>query len=78
MQKWVKRHLNIAVLVSLISIAAMGVAYASITYSEVQRLNKEVFGSDSDKSIAVRLGKLETKADDIKESVHRIEEYIVQ
>lgn len=78
MQKWVKKHLNILTLITLVSIACTGISVAAVTYSDVQKLNHEVFGDDSDKSIVVKLAKQGQKLDDISFTVHKIEDYITQ
>lgn len=78
MQRWVKQHLTIAVLLSLISIAAMGVAYAAVLNADVEHLKEQVLGSAVKPSLSDRLTRLEQKTDDIQEGVHRIEGYITQ
>lgn len=69
MTKWLKQNLNIAVVFTLVSCIAMGIAYAAVLNADVQRLKEQTIGMPE------RLGRLEQKTDDIKESVHRIEGY---
>lgn len=59
MNKWLRQNININVVFIIISVIAGGSAVAAVFSSDVQRLNREVFGSEPEKSISVRLGKME-------------------
>lgn len=79
MKKWLRQHLNITVVFTLISIIAMGIACAAVQYSDVQTLKGDVRTlKEKSAELPERLGRLEQKTDDIKESVYRIEGMIAQ
>lgn len=79
MQKWLRHNLTIAVIITLITGYGVGAAIAAVLKSDVERLKSQIDGMPE------RLGRLEQKVDDssgdiedIKKSVHRIEDYIIK
>ncbi len=79
MPKWLKQHLNISVLITFISLACMGIAYAAVLNSDVEHLKYDVqHTKDQLPEITERLVRVEQKSDDIKDSLYRIERYIAQ
>jgi len=73
MNRWLKQNLNIHVLFILVGAIAGGSAIAAVVGSDVQRLNLEVFGNEPEKSISVKIGKLETKVDNALDLLQKID-----
>lgn len=70
MNKWLKQNITIMVVITLLGGYGVGAAVAGVMKSDIDRLKQQVDG------LPERLGKLEQKTDDIKESVYRIEGYM--
>lgn len=65
MKRWLKQNITIMLIVTGLGSYGAGAAFAALLRSDVTRLNNEVFGSDSDKSLAMKIVKLDAKIDKI-------------
>lgn len=81
--KWLKSNLAIITIVMGFVISAgsgiaVGAGVTAVLRSDVDKLNRAVFGDDRDKPIAERLGDLETRSADMQNSLNRIESEITK
>ena len=68
MSNWINKHLTISVMITLLFCYGVGAAWASSINLQISNL----------KTMPERMARLEQKVTDIKESVIRIERYLIK